>query len=140
MQGTARRIGLALAMAAIGIVIAAASAQPASARPDCVDAIFDEWTNGALTSTHPADCYEAAIDALPEDLRAYTSAADDISRASIAASRANDTERELSSASAATRSEDARAFPTLVVVLVGLVALLAASGVGASVLRRRRVR
>lgn len=137
LQATARRIGFALAIAAIGIVVAAASAAPASARPDCVDAILVEWTNGALTAKHPIDCYEAAIDALPEDLRSYTSAAEDISRALTAANRSD---RQLTAAPVTGESEDVRAFPAFVVVLTALAGLLAASGLAASLIRRRRAR
>lgn len=137
VQATARRIGFALAIAAIGIVSAAVNAAPVSARPDCVDTILVEWTNGALTAKHPIDCYEAAIDALPEDLRSYTSAAEDISRALTAANR-ND--RQLAAAPVMAESEDVRAFPALVVVLTALAGLLAASGLAASLIRRRRAR
>lgn len=140
MRATARHLGLALAIAAIGIAIAAAHARPASAAPDCADVVLDEWTSGAVTSAHPADCYEAAIDALPEDLRAYTSAADDISRALIAAVRTGGGERQLASTSVATQAEDPRAFPALVAVLVVLVGLLGVSGLAASAIRRRRAR
>jgi hypothetical protein len=34
-----------------------------------------------IDDTYPDSCYLAAIDVLPEDVRAYTSAKDDISRA-----------------------------------------------------------
>jgi hypothetical protein len=138
LQATVRHIGLAFAIAAIGIVVAAASARQASAAPDCATVVLDEWTSGTLTTKHPADCYEAAIDALPEDLRAYTSAADDISRALIAAARTDGDARRLASTSAAGQNEDVRAFPALVVGLVGLVALLGVSGLAASAIRRRR--
>ena len=40
-----------------------------------------DWADGRIDRTYPAPCYLAAIDALPEDVRAYTTAKDDISRA-----------------------------------------------------------
>jgi hypothetical protein len=138
LERTARRGGLALAIAALAAVLASVCAQPAAARPACVDAILEEWSAGALDSVYPLDCYDAAIDALPEDLRAYTTAADDISRAAIAASRSDAPVRQL--ASAPGESETVTTFPVAVVVLAALVALLAASGTAAALIRRGRAR
>ncbi len=137
---TARHIRRAFAIAAMGVALAAVYANPVAAAPACADRVLDEWTSGTLTSAHAPDCYEAAIDALPEDLRAYTSAADDISRAMDAAARADRSDRQLASAPVSSRSEDVRAFPTFVVVLAVFVGLLAASGLAASLVRRHRLR
>jgi hypothetical protein len=138
LQATARRGGFVLAIAALAFALAAALAQPASARPACVDAILQDWTEGALDSTFSPDCYEAAIDALPDDLRAYTTAAEDISRAAIAASRTAAPARQL--AASPVEPENVRAVPQAVLLLAGLVTVLAATGVAASLLRRRRAR
>lgn len=123
-------------LVALGVITGCA--HPLSARPACADAILDDWTTGALRATYPADCYDAAIDALPEDLRAYTSAADDISRAAIAASRTGGSARQV--AAAPVESETARALPLSVVLLTLLVTVVVASGVAASVIRHRRAR
>jgi hypothetical protein len=136
LQATAGSYRFALAFAAIVAVASAWWAGPAQARPACATAIIEEWANGTLASPYPLDCYDAAIDALPEDLRAYTTAADDISRAAIAASRSDVPSRQLASTPAA--AERARAFPVTVALLAGFVVLLAASGLGASLVRRRR--
>jgi hypothetical protein len=135
LQRTARtaRFAFALAAALAAVVVWAVPAQAASA---CATAIIEDWANGTLAAPYPLDCYDAAIDALPEDLRAYTTAADDISRAAIDASRADGSTRQLASTPATAQS--ARAFPLTVVLLGGFVALLAASGLAASLLRRRR--
>jgi len=138
MQVTARRSVLVLAFAALALVVASGCAYPAAARPACADEILEDWTNGALQSSYPADCYDAAIDALPEDLRAYTSAADDISRAAVEASRDTPT-RQLASAPAGDTTT-VRAFPVEIVFLVALVMALTAAGLGAALLRRRRPR
>lgn len=54
---------------------------PASAQT-CADNIIDDWADNAqIDGTYPIECYRAAIQALPEDLRAYSSAGDDIRRA-----------------------------------------------------------
>jgi len=126
-----------LALAAVALVVAAGCTYPTAARPACADAILEDWTNGALQPAYPADCYDAAIDALPEDLRAYTSAADDISRVAVAAGRVAPT-RELASAHADETS--VRAVPPALVFLVAFVTALTATGLGAALLRRRRTR
>jgi hypothetical protein len=120
------------------VAVAAGCAYPSVARPACADAVLDDWTKGTLDSTYPADCYDAAIDALPEDLRSYTTAADDISRAAMAASREAAPTRQL--ASAPVERESVSGFPFAVVLLAATVTLLVASGLGASLIRRRRAR
>jgi hypothetical protein len=53
-----------------------------SAAPPCADAILADWLdNGRIDRIYALPCYEAAIDAIPHDLRDYTDAADVISRA-----------------------------------------------------------
>jgi hypothetical protein len=99
--------------------------------------VLRDWTRGTLDATYPADCYHAAIDALPEDLRAYTTAADDISRVAIAATR-EAAPRELAAAPVA--DESVRAFPVTVVVLSVFVVALVSSGVVASLVGRGRPR
>jgi hypothetical protein len=47
----------------------------------CGQAVLADWADGRIDKTYPDPCYEAAIDVMPEDLRAYTTAKDDISRA-----------------------------------------------------------
>ena len=136
MQATAGRGGT-LAIATLVVAVAAACVQPASARPACADAILEDWSEGTLGSAYSPDCYEAAIDALPEDLRAYTTAADDISRAAISAGR-KAPDRELASSPAEPAS--VRSFPQPVIVLAVVVGLLAATGLTASLYRRRRAR
>jgi hypothetical protein len=137
---------MALALAAVCVTVFTGCVYPTSSRPACADAVLDDWTRGALDSGHPLGCYDAAIDALPEDLRAYTSAANDISRAAISASRAGTfvaaegdaSPRRLSTAAA--EGDSLRAFPLRVVLLAALVTALVASGLAASLIRRRRAR
>jgi hypothetical protein len=69
---------LTIVLVLFGVMGAAA---PASAQT-CADNIIDDWADNAqIDDTYPVSCYRAAIQALPEDLRAYSSAADDIRRA-----------------------------------------------------------
>ncbi len=121
---------------AIALAVVAGCTYPSSARSACADAVLADWTKGTIRSTFPLDCYDEAIDALPEDLRAYTTAADDISRAAIAATREDRPTRQLTAAAGA--NESVRAFPSTVAVFGVLVTLVAASGLAASLLRRRR--
>jgi hypothetical protein len=109
------------------------------------DAVLDDWTRGTLGSGYAPECYEAAIDALPEDLRAYTTAADDITRAAITANRNEDvvatgsqSDRQLADTPA--EGDELRSFPTEVAVLAGLLTVLFSCGLGAALLRRRRGR
>jgi hypothetical protein len=47
----------------------------------CGQAVLSDWRDGRIDETYPEPYYLDAIDSLPEDLRAYTTARDDISRA-----------------------------------------------------------
>jgi len=107
----------------------------AAARPACAEAVLHDWARGALGSGYAPECYEAAIDELPEDLRAYTSAADDITRAAISAGRHANATRQLADVPV---QDDPSAFPTEVVVLVGLLLLTAAAGLASALVRRGR--
>lgn len=60
--------------------VSAQSAGPAD--PACAEAVRDDWgEDGRVDASYDASCYLSAIDSLPQDVRAYTSAADDIFRA-----------------------------------------------------------
>jgi hypothetical protein len=52
-----------------------------AAETSCGRAVLADWTDGRIDKSYPDPCYRAAIDVMPEDLRAYTTAKDDISRA-----------------------------------------------------------
>jgi hypothetical protein len=58
------------------------AASGASAAPACADAILADWLdNSRIDRVYALSCYEAAIDAIPDDLRDYSDAADVIARA-----------------------------------------------------------
>ena len=73
--GTAFAVGVML-LAAVGC---GASGEPQAERA-CGKAVLTDWADGRIDATYPAPCYLAAIAGLPEDVRAYTSAKDDIAR------------------------------------------------------------
>ena len=66
----------------------ALSVAPAVAATPCAERVIADWSdNGRIDGVYALDCYQAAIDAIPVDLRDYTNAADVISRALTEASR-----------------------------------------------------
>jgi hypothetical protein len=66
----------------------ALSVAPAVAATPCSERVIADWSdNGRIDRVYALDCYQAAIDAIPVDLRDYTNAADVISRALTEASR-----------------------------------------------------
>ncbi len=138
LDSTAKRSVLALVIAALALAVVSGCAYPTAARPACADKVLDDWTKGTLEPTYSADCYDAAIDALPEDLRAYTTAADDISRVAMAVGRSDAPARQL--ASAPVQTESVRSFPVAIVLLAALVSAVAVSGTLAALIRRRRSR
>ena len=63
------------------LVAFAATGQAAAATP-CGKRVIDDWyDNGRVDGSYPLRCYDDAIEALPRDVRDYSSAKDDIERA-----------------------------------------------------------
>jgi hypothetical protein len=79
------RIGLTVAALLVVAVTGLERAPSAQARPPCWVHVVDDWSAGALGSTYPVACYLAAIAHLPEDVRVYSSAEDDIRLAMLGA-------------------------------------------------------
>jgi hypothetical protein len=68
--------------ALVAFVSLAIFAGVAAAASACAQDVIDDWAdNGIVDGTYAPKCYENAIAELPEDLRSYSSAADDINRA-----------------------------------------------------------
>jgi hypothetical protein len=127
---------------------AAALAAPttAGAAAGCGTAVLKDWTDGKLDRAYPVKCYQDALDAMPEDMRSYTSASDDIKRALLARLRTTRTHhgelrgrsrkaatpprttaREALSAAGVTTRATGIPLPLVVIAAVGLVLLLAGS-------------
>jgi hypothetical protein len=53
----------------------------AAAKTPCWKQVLNDWSNGRPIKVYPLHCYRDAIRNLPEDLRDYSSAADDIQAA-----------------------------------------------------------
>ncbi|HSG14441.1 MAG TPA: hypothetical protein VLA22_11285 [Gaiellaceae bacterium] len=76
-----------LAVLALGALAALSLASPASAAWDasatkCGKQVLADWfDNGRIDRIYPLNCYEEAIDAIPDDLRDYADAEEVITRA-----------------------------------------------------------
>jgi hypothetical protein len=130
------------------LVAALAVSGGASAATPCSEAILADWLdNSRIDHIYDLPCYEAAIDAIPHDLRDYTDAADVIARAFQNASGRR-LERRLEGPSptdppppGAVPAVDAAAstaVPVPLLVLGGMSVMLLAAGGFGYLSRRRR--
>lgn len=72
----------ALIALVLGLVAAFSLAAPASAATPCGKRVLGDWfDNGRIDRIYPLNCYEEAIDAIPNDIRDYADAEDVITRA-----------------------------------------------------------
>jgi hypothetical protein len=141
------------------LIVATAAAflvgAPAANAANCGAAVLKDWADGRLDRTYPVKCYQDALDAMPEDMRSYTTAPDDIRRALLArirvarthhgeadarmrraAAAPRGTAREALSAAGVTTRATGIPLPLVVLAVVGLVLLLG----GSAALLNRRVR
>lgn len=70
-----------LAALAAGVLVALSLPAGASAATPCWKKVLNDWSNGRSIGAYPIHCYREAIQHLPEDLRDYSSATDDINAA-----------------------------------------------------------
>jgi hypothetical protein len=120
-------------VSALFAVVALAPAT-ASAKEECWEALVADWSDGAISSLYPISCYREALKNMPEDVRLYSSASDDINRAlsgrvvgrSIAGSSAKPSQP---SAAAAVTADGSSGTPLVLFgSLAGLLALGGAAG------------
>jgi len=77
-------------MLALGALAAVAMPSPANAATACGKKVLADWfDNGRIDRLYKLNCYEEAIDAIPDDLRDYADAEDVITRALQAALHGN---------------------------------------------------
>jgi hypothetical protein len=76
-------VALAAAVAALGTPATAEAAQP------CWKRLINDWYDGRIDNAYPVKCYRQAIENLPEDVKSYSSAREDIRRALLIAIRNN---------------------------------------------------
>ena len=132
---------IALVAVAAAALVALAPAR-ASAAANCGDAVLTEWSKrGGIHRPYPLRCYGEALKRMPQDIRSYSTAADDIQRAMLARQRkAGAKSAEALRAAPASASRSSSAVPLFVVGAIGLALLLAAAVRGAFALRRLRGR
>jgi hypothetical protein len=73
------RFCLLFAMA-VGLMALAFSGN-AGAATTCASRLLDVWKDGRIDQTYPISCYRDALADLPEDVRVYSTAQSDITRA-----------------------------------------------------------
>jgi hypothetical protein len=70
---------LVILLAALAAATAGTSA--AAAPSSCSARLLADWQDGRIDRTYPVPCYRQALSSLPEDVRVYSTAATDITRA-----------------------------------------------------------
>jgi hypothetical protein len=80
---THRHLAVALAAFALLVLVAGSArvAPATAAAKPCWERILEDWSDGTITGTYAVECYRQALRAMPEDVRLYSSASDDIKRA-----------------------------------------------------------
>jgi hypothetical protein len=94
---------ISFALAFVAGVLLLALPGTAAAKTPCWKQVLNDWSNGRTIGVYPLHCYRDAIKNLPEDLRDYSSAADDI-QAALQAQIAKRTGRTLQTNGDATSS------------------------------------
>jgi hypothetical protein len=126
------KILITIVVAAGLAVLAPASAE---ANPSCGDAVFRDWSDGRIENRYAIPCYGAALDDLPEDIRAYSTAEDDISQALRA--RIRETRRDAVGSDGDGMSVNPLV-PIALVLPAGIALLLGVAGLVRLVARRFR--
>jgi hypothetical protein len=145
LQPPIPRAAAVLVAALLAALVAVSFAPRASAAPPCAQAILADWLeNDRIDRVYALPCYEAAIDAIPQDLEDYTNAADVIARAfqRVSGRRLERTPQGpvVPSAPEETPTVDtssSTSLPVPIIVLGGMSAVLLGAG-GLGYLSRRR--
>ena len=159
--GRSRSVGVAAVLVACGLSLVWALAGPGTGaafagETSCAQRVLRDWTdNGRIDGLYPSKCYMDAIASLPEDVRTYSSAVDDISRAMQSSQQTQSTgtgtapsvgqtseARRLSSNKAqqlaAQSPAAARSLPPALLFVIVVAGAMAISGLVAYLLRRSR--
>ena len=115
---------------AIGVVLTALSFAASAQASTCASRLLSDWRDGRIDRTYPVQCYRDALTTLPEDVRVYSSAEDDITRALQA--RLGTHARSLAAAEPAQPKEDGGSTSPLLIAAVTAALLVAAGSVAAS--------
>jgi hypothetical protein len=128
---------------ALAVFGALGATEPAVASA-CGDRVVADWIDGRIDGVYPLRCYDEALDDLPEDVRVYSTAVDDISRALQArvhsesgrAAAGKVGSAVVPSALGASTTEP----PLALILLVAFACLLGFAGAGSWIVQRRRRR
>lgn len=82
-----RRLLILTVLAALAAGLLTLGTSTATAATPCWKRLVNDWYDGRIDRAYPVACYRQAIRNLPEDVRAYSDARDDITRALNAALR-----------------------------------------------------
>ena len=105
------------------VILAAATSGTAAAKSSCANRLIADWQDGRIDRTYPVPCYRQALASLPEDVRVYSTATSDITRALHA--RLSSSTRRTTAASTA-GSGGGGGVSTLIVLAIAGVVLVAA--------------
>src|SRR5437763_4759628 len=112
---------------AVGLAVLA-FAGSAGAAQSCASRLIADWEDGRLDGTYPVSCYREALAQLPEDVRVYSSAQSDITRALQSRIRT----RSLQAATSVDNKHDRTGVSPLVVVAITAAILVGAGSVAAA--------
>ena len=76
-----RTLKTLLPICVLAAVVGLSLPGPAAASASCWKTLINDWYDGRIDGTYAIPCYQQAINHLPSDVEAYSSAADDIRRA-----------------------------------------------------------
>ena len=134
------RLPLVAAVAAAVVAVAPAGAGAAA---NCGDAVLAEWSKGGIRSTYPLRCYGEALRRMPQDIRSYSTASDDIQRALLARQRSKGAKggaESLGAAAPTSATRSSSTTPYAILGAVGLALILLAAGSAGVAIRRLRGR
>jgi hypothetical protein len=100
----------------------------AAAKQTCATRLLADWRDGRIDLTYPVSCYRQALAHLPEDVRVYSSAQTDITRALQSRLRT----RSFQAASSTANKDDHAGVSPLLVVAITAAILVAAGSVAAA--------
>jgi len=109
-------------------LMALAFTSSAAASPGCGQRLLADWRDGRIDATYPVACYRQALANLPEDVRVYSTAQTDITRALQARLGTQATHAE----AGATGGGGGGAVSPLLVVAITAAILVAAGSVAAA--------
>src|SRR3954451_15010786 len=104
------------------------SAGTAGAAQPCASRLLADWQDGRIDHVYPVSCYRAALAGLPEDVRVYSSAQTDITRA-----LQGRLARTAAKSAAPKRDGDGHGVSPLLVVAITAAILVAAGSIAAAV-------